>query len=391
MQTPISSPIRLAMLLSHPTQYFVGVCQGLAKESSLALNVIYRTRAGVDSYFDSGFGRAVQWDLPMLDGYSSEFLSDDKEVGGFQGRVATTIARGKYDVLLVHGYNSVTNILAVIVARLVGTKVIMRGDTRFFGYHRGSKLKAYAKRMLFKLCDAFLTIGTLNERYYTYLGVPKCRMHFAPLGVCNRHFAIDSQARHAARAVTRSALGIEDSDLVILFASKLISRKGADVLLKAFEPLVDEIANARIVVAGSGPELGSLHTLANSHCANKVKFVGFQNQSQLPALYAASDVFVLPATEEPWGLVVNEAMAAGLPVIASSGVGAAIDLIEGKGTGVVCVDGDIHSLTEALRKLLLDRGLRESMGKAASALIAGWDEQMTVRLTAEAVEKVNAQ
>ena len=108
---------------------------------------------------------------------------------------------------------------------------------------------------------------------------------------------------------------------------------------------------------------------------NRAMFVGFQNQSALPALFAASDIFVLPSSDEPWGLVVNEAMASGLPVIVSDDVGAATDLVQGRGTGRTYPVGDVERLADCLSELLGSGELRRAMGRTAESVIADWSPE----------------
>jgi len=105
----------------------------------------------------------------------------------------------------------------------------------------------------------------------------------------------------------------------------------------------------------------------------RIRFVGFLNQSALPGLYAAADLFVLPSEEEPWGLIVNEVMAAGLPVIVSDQVGAAADLVECRNTGIIFPCGDICALRSGLETLLSSPELRKTMGMNARKLIRSWD------------------
>src|SRR5207247_9742522 len=110
------------------------------------------------------------------------------------------------------------------------------------------------------------------------------------------------------------------------------------------------LASAELCIAGSGEQSEPLCNLAADLGLEWLVSVAFHNQSELPGLYAASDVFVLPSAQESWGLVVNEAMAAGLPVIVSDEVGAAPDLVEGKGPGIVFPCGDVSALSEIMAK-----------------------------------------
>ncbi len=365
--------IKIGVLNSHPIQYFVPVYRELAKIDSVVLKVLYRTRLGVDSYHDTGFGQTVKWDIPLLDGYAHQFLSSKNMIKGVEWSVVGAILRSRFDVLLVHGYNSVTDVLAILVARLVGTKVLMRGDTRVQPHHNNASLKTHFKRTLFKCCNGFVTIGTLNRAYYTQHGVPPDRLFFAPFCVSNRLFAVSPVLRDQYRHEIRAALGLASDSRIILTASKLIKLKRIDDLIRAFASVAEELPTACLVIAGSGREEDNLRRLADSLGVQQIRFLGFQNQTQLPPLYAASDIFVLPSHLESWGLVINEVMAAGVPVIVSSEVGAAPDLVEGKDTGIVYPSGDVDALSQAMRTLLAAPARRKQMAESAVALIQNWD------------------
>lgn len=385
----LSHPLKLGILVSHPIQYFVPVYRELAKNSTIDLQVIYRTRVGVDTYFDPGFGQSVQWDIPLMDGYPSEFLSKKTKLNGFEIKILPAILRNRFDVLIVHGYSSLTNLLAIVLSKLVGTRVIVRGDTRLQARHKNApSRKTVLKRAIFKLFDGFLTIGSLNRDYYTSFGAASCNIFFAPFCVDNAVFCLDENGHKKARLASRDRWGISPESVVVLFASKFIERKRAADLISAFSRVIKSQTNSCLVFAGSGPDEAELRDLANQLCPGRARFIGFQNQTELPSLYAASDIFVLPSEEEPWGLVVNEVMAAGLPVVVTDEVGAAPDLVEGKNTGIVYPCGDIDALASALEMMICSESTRLEMGRNAKKLIADWNIDSCVQGILRAVDSV---
>lgn len=364
-------PIKLTVLVTHPIQYYVPVYRELARRQDLDFTVLYQTRVGVDRYFDRGFGRDVEWDIPLLDGYRWRTLSSRTRIGGVQWTVIHALWQRRADVLLLHGYNTATNLLALGMAKLLGTRVLMRGDTRISPHHRSRGLRTWCKRRILNLLDGCVSIGSLNADYYLAMGVPKQKIHFAPFCVDNDAF--DSGARYGTlRADQRAAVDIAPDALVILFAAKLIPRKRAMDLLQAVTQLVSKHPRTVLAIAGSGPEETNLREAAAAS-GKHVRFVGFKNQSEMPALLAAADVFVLPAANEPWGLAINEAMAAGLPVIVSDDVGAAPDLVAGMHSGVVYPVGDVVQLRDALDALLNSDLLRKSMAEHARSIIQHWN------------------
>ncbi len=388
MVNPPGKSLKLGLLVSHPIQYFCPVYRALAADPALDVTVLYRTRVGVDAYHDSGFGQTVQWDIPLLDGYSHIFLSDKTTLAGVEFKVIGEIMRRRFDVLLVHGYNSPTNLLAILAAKLCGTKVLMRGDTRIGAQHQQAPFKRAFKQVLFRLVDGFVCIGSLNRAYYAAHGVPEQRLFFAPFSVDNAFFALPVAERKAARARLRAAWGLPADAVTVFSASKFIPRKRVDNLLRAFAAVQVRVPQAWLIIAGSGPDADGLRQLAEELRITQIRFIGFQNQRELPALYAANDLFVLPSSDEPWGLAINEVMAAGLPVIVSDEVGAAPDLVAGKDTGLVFPCGDIDALTEALAELLGSSAHREALAQNALKVIAEWDNAVCARQLTAAAQAV---
>jgi glycosyltransferase involved in cell wall biosynthesis len=385
-----SQKIRLGILVSHPIQYFTPVYRELANAHDIDLTVLFRTRVGVDEYYDKGFGAAIRWDIPLLEGYSHKFLSRKRTLSGTELTIVQEVLQQRFNVLLVHGYNSLTNVLAILTAKLTGTRVLIRGDTRKMDHHRESGGRRALKSALFKIVDGFVTIGTLNRDYYVNHGVEVRRLFFAPFCVSNSAFRLDGASHAAARERVRGELGLGEDEVVVLFVAKLTAQKRVDDLIRAFALIERQFANARLVISGSGEEAQQLRKLAADLSLERLVFAGFYNQSKLPALYAACDLFVLPSVQESWGLAVNEAMAAGLPVVVSDEVGAAPDLVEGKGTGIVFPCGDVNALAQSLASLVASLDLRKSLGAAASRLIDDWDVSVCAKDICTAVRAVAA-
>ncbi|MBZ0159600.1 MAG: glycosyltransferase [bacterium] len=366
--------MKLGILVSHPIQYFVPVYRALSERPDVSLLVLYRTRMGVDAYYDPGFAQTVQWDIPLLDGHESHFLSNKTALTGYEPGIVKELLRRRFDVLIVHGYNGLTNLLAVLVAKLIGTRVFVRGDTRLQRHHLSAPFwKRLFKHFLFKMFDGVLAIGSLNRAYYAAFGVAEERIFFAPFCVDNAMFSLQAEELQIQRLKCRRTLGLPEDCTVVLYASKLILQKRPADLVRAFALVAPRFRDAWLVMAGSGEEEPILRSMVVAFGIERVHFIGFQNQSNLPTLYAASDVFVLPADAESWGLVLNEVMAAGLPVVVSDEVGAAADLVQGQGTGFVYPCGDVEALAGALESLLQSEALRLEMGKKARELIRAWD------------------
>jgi glycosyltransferase involved in cell wall biosynthesis len=204
--------------------------------------------------------------------------------------------------------------------------------------------------------DGVLAIGTWNEAYWESLGVPRAKIATATYAVDNEFFRQRAEEVAGESAILRASWGASEGHTVFLFAARLVGVKAPDLLLKAFLALAGD-PRAHLVLVGNGPLEGRLRAEQEALNLPRVHWAGFVNQRELPAYYRAADVMVLPSRFEPWGLVVNEAMACGTPCIVSDVVGAGGDLVEGQETGRVFRSEDAGHLAEAL-KAALDPGLR---------------------------------
>jgi glycosyltransferase involved in cell wall biosynthesis len=206
--------------------------------------------------------------------------------------------------------------------------------------------------------------------------------------VDNEYFRDRINVATARRNALMSDLRLTCASPIVLFASKLQARKRCADLLQAYESIRAQ-APAQIVVVGDGQERARLAEYARAHRLDDVRFVGFKNQSELPAFYDLCDIFVLPSDSEPWGLVVNEAMNAGKPIVVSDAVGAARDLVP-HGCGRVFPVGDVAALASHLRDLIQQPDLRRQLGANARALVTDWSLDATVAGIRSAVHALSA-
>jgi glycosyltransferase involved in cell wall biosynthesis len=375
-------PFRLAHVASHPVQYQAPLLRRLAQEPGLITKTFFLTDAGARPYYDSGFDRVVQWDVPLLEGYDHQFVARDlrlplrfNQPAGFSWRRA--FAAGAFDAVWLDGYAHGPLLRAFAAAKTLGMRVLVRGETHD-GLRRTEPVwRRAAQRALFRGVDAFLAIGSANRRFYLARGVPAERIHMTPYSVDNDFFRLGAGSARSPRQSLVSELRLSPSLPVVLFAAKLQPRKRCADLLRAYESIHEHV-RAHVVVVGDGSERERLMQYVAARRLDDVRFVGFKNQSELRAYYDLCDIFVLPSDAEPWGLVVNEVMNAGKPVVVSDGVGAARDLVPHGRTGYVFPVGDIGALGEHLRVLLEQPDLRLRMGASARALVGEWGLDATV-------------
>lgn len=379
-ETQIKDTYQLAIIASHPIQYQAPLFRVLAARPEVDLTVFFCSDWGLKAYHDEGFGKEVKWDVPLLEGFRSEFLpniSPKPNASRFWGLINPAIIqrlrKGDFDAIWVHGYANLTNWFAFLGAWITRTPILLRGESHLLNYR--SAWKRFVKRLglkqLFRGIACFLPIGSLNSEYYRYYGVPDNKMFLTPYSVDNDFFSGKYEELRCKRNSLKGRLGIAPETPVILYASKMMPRKRAMDLLSAYKVIHDKV-DVALVFVGDGAERLAQEDYIKKYNLRKVYFVGFKNQTELPEYFSIADIFVLPSTDEPWGLVINEAMNFGLPIITTDKVGAAPDLVKNKENGFIYSVGDIEKLASLLLKLLEEPDLREKMGKRSLEIIDKW-------------------
>lgn len=323
---------RLLVLASHPIQYRTPLYRFLSKQSWLDLEVWYGDTYGVIPRKSRWGVNDFTWDGDQLSGYRSRFLKNINprpNPSTFLGRINPEIIRGirryKPDAVWISGYNTLHGWFCFLSSWRNDIPILYSSDSNFLTEAKG--LKKFIKRRiigkLYKSIGAFLVSGTTNENHYKLYNVPQSKCFFVPWAVDNDYFQQKSDIARGVRQELRKKWGIPERDDVLLFVGRLVNTKRPQDLIHVATLLQDSY----VVFSGSGPLENELKTLAEKYIPGRCIFLGFQNQARLPEIYATADLLVLPSSFEPWGLVVNECLAAGTPVVASRSVGAAYDLV----------------------------------------------------------------
>jgi glycosyltransferase involved in cell wall biosynthesis len=386
------SKLKLAIISTHPIQYNAPLFQALALEKGLHPRVFYTwSQAAQGPQFDSGFNRAVQWDIPLLDGYEHEFVPNtsahpgpDRRGGVVNPTLIPAIESWGADAVLVYAWNLSSHLRAMrhFKGRI---PVFFRGDSTLLDRQSAwrSVLRRAALTWVYRHIDIAIAVGQNSADYFRWCGIPESRIVLAPHSVDNARFSDASGDADAQALRLRTELGIASDAPVFLFAGKFIDKKDPLLLLDAF----GEIGQAaHLVFVGGGPLENSLRDRAKGRPG--VHFMPMQNQRAMPAVYRLGDVFVLPSRGpgETWGLALNEAMASGRPVIAGSRVGGARDLVQPTLNGWVFESANRSALTDVLRKAA-DRGVDglRSMGREAKTYIGAWSTEIAAARIAAAV------
>jgi len=397
----------LVILTTHPIQYQVPLWQALARDGRVPFEVWFLCDHAVRATHDPEFGRAFAWDLGQgsLEGYPHRFLPINGKWSlhpsdffgiRLRGALGPLFREKRVTALWIQGWQKYAYWQAVVQARRAGVEVWLRGETNDLA-PAGGVLKVWLKgvrlRALFARVDRFLCIGAANRRFYRKHGVAERKLFSAPYCVDNARFAAQATELRSQRSEIRRRWGIAEEARCVLFCGKFIPKKRPLDVVAAAKRLADDRTSAPIhllfVGSGelgadlraatevvfdaeasvSGPSLSSLNPqLSTGSSRPKASFAGFLNQIEISRAYVAADVLVLPSDHgETWGLVVNEAMASGLPCVVSDAVGCGEDLVVPVDTARRFPLGDAVALATALAKLSGDdeatAGLAETVAR----------------------------
>jgi len=385
---------RALVISSHPVQYHVPILRRMAVRPDLELHVAFCTLRGAEAAHDPEFGATVKWDVPLLNGYSWTHVPNRGSGSeGFFGLwnpgIWKMIREGHFDAVICYtGYLRATFWIAYLAAKISGAAFLFGTDATTLTPLDGRMWKRGIKRLfwplLFRLADQVILPSTGGVDLMRFLGLTDDRITLTPYVVDNDWWL--AQSAGVDRAAVRASWGGSPEDTVILFCAKLQPWKRPADLLQAFART--KLVNALLVFAGEGPLRARLQSEAKTlGVAARVCFLGFANQTQLPAIYTAADLMVLPSSYDAFGVVVNEAMLCGCAVAVSDRVGAARDLVEQCRTGFVYRCGDIDALAAVLRNAVEDHAKLLQMGSAARARMTTWSPRENIEGTMDAIRR----
>lgn len=390
--------VRLAYFVSHPIQYQAPLLRLIAADPEIELKVFFYRDFSLKAYQDKGFGKVIKWDIPLTEGYNYHFLDcwGSKKQESFlqeslvkdmarqlkQGPLAKDIAKqlkqGQFDAVWVHGWSWLCDIQAVLAANRLGIPVLIRGESNGLR-EPTTPITKRAKRVfldwLFQKISGFLYIGVFNSQFYKSYGIEDDRLFCMPYAVDNAYFQKQVMVASANREELRRSLNLAPGRPIILYAAKLIDVKRPQDLLAAYRLLSSDGVqepNPYLLFVGDGVLRPTLEAEAKQIGWQSIRFLGFQNQSTLPAMYDLCDVFVLPSSFEPWGLAINEVMNAGKAVVVSDQVGCAPDLVKEGQNGQIYPVGNVKALAEAIHWAITNR---VSAGDLSFKQIHKWSYQ----------------
>lgn len=384
--------IRLALFAASPVHYQAPLYRRIAAVPGIEFEAIFASDQGVRPY-DGGFGRQIMWDGDLLDGYRHRFLRRARHNGSAEGLLALrdldvfrVVRRGRYDVLWLDGYHTLTHLLASLAQRSKGCGLLYREEQTLL--HERPLVRRMVKQAVLPFYfrgAGGLYIGRNNLEWFESHGFTSDRLFFTPYCVDNERLEAQANRLRPRKAELVSSFGLDNGKPVILTVCRLVAKKQVGRLIDAFAAVRTQFPCSLLVV-GSGPEETLLRRQAQTLELTDVAFAGFLNQDEVGRAYAAADIFVLPSRiHETFGLVVNEAMNFGLPIVVSDKVGCGVDLVHPGENGFVFDSSSTGQLTNRLLDLLRDQDMRRRMGERSAQIIAKWNYEAVVKGLLEGV------
>lgn len=383
--------MKLCILATHPIQYQVPWFRAISGRPELEVEVLFGCLPDPEAQ-GTGFGVPFTWDLDLTSGYRWRALAQrqgsaalDSFFGVSTRGLGAEIRAADPDVVLATGWNSWLLVRGALAARMRHRPVLLRGDSNDLA--RRSAWKRRLQSIALRRASGVLAVGAANRSFYRNRGVAPEKIFACPHFVENQRFAGAALAARAHAASHRERLGLPRDATVLVFSGKLQDKKRPGDLLSALALARAGNGDLWLLVVGDGPLRLELEKRALDL---PVVFAGFVNQTGLPSLYAASDLLVLPSDAgETWGLVVNEAMACGIPAIVSDLVGCREDLVVEGETGWSYPCGDVEALAGLLRKAAGQRSRLAAMGaRARQRVFDGYSVERAVEGTLLACESV---
>jgi glycosyltransferase involved in cell wall biosynthesis len=362
-------PLRVAWVGGEPTPTRVPHLQALAARPELDLTVFYATQTYQQRTWSIRHPEAT-----ILEGITipaTRLLHHDYPV---TPSIWRHLQRGRFDLVVIAGWAVFAAQAAIVWCRAHGVPYLLNAENHLREPRRlwVRKVKGLVLPFVVPQAAGMLVSGTLAREHALYYGARPERVIVFPNTPDVPVLTGRADALRPGRDDVRSRFGIDHDVIVVLQVGRLIPVKGVD-------SLVESVAQARrqtglpirLVVVGEGPEKAALEALS-AQCGVPLTLTGQLEGDALIEMYVAADVFTLLSRRETWGIVVNEAMAAGLPLVLSSAVGASGDLLETNGNGILVRPDDVPASAAAIAALAADPGMRAVYGARSREIIQDW-------------------
>jgi glycosyltransferase involved in cell wall biosynthesis len=369
---------RLVIITEIIAPYRIPVFNALAQYPEIDLKVIFLAKTDPSTRHWRVYLEEINFSCEILPSWRTRLKKYNLLLNQ---KVVAALRKANPDVIVCGGYNYLASWQALRWAKHNGVPLLIWCESTANDHRGGHRLVESLKKKFFDTCDGCIVPGTAAGEYACQMGVSPERIFVAPNAVDNDLFASHaSEARQNAPNV-RADLNLPAH--YFLFAGRLVRSKGVVELCEAYASLDPKIRSQfGLVFAGQGPLRTELESLAKLICPGTIRFVGFAQRDQLASYYGLADCLVFPTHTDPWGLVVNEAMACGLPVICGQPAGCAADLV--KTNGRLIDPRNVHQLAHAMQEIATDTDLRRQMSRESLRIIRNYSPQICATGIAQA-------
>jgi glycosyltransferase involved in cell wall biosynthesis len=369
---------RLVIITEIIAPYRIPVFNALAQHPEIDLNVIFLARTDPSTRQWRVYAEEIKFSYNILPSWRTRLKKYNLLLNK---KVVDALRRAKPDAIICGGYNYLASWQALRWARWNHIPFLLWCESTANDNRAGHRIVESLKRNFFDKCDGCIVPGTAAGEYARQMGVTPEHIFMAPNAVDNDLFA--SRANDARQNATRIKTDLNLPERYFLFAGRLVKSKGVFELLQAYCSL-DETLRSQVglVFAGDGPLRPELQRIAKSICPGTIRFAGFVQRDELASYYGLADCLVFPSHSDPWGLVVNEAMACGLPVICGQSAGCAADLVKSNGRPID--SRNVGQLAHAMEELATDADLRRQMSRESLKIIQNYSPEICAAGIAQA-------
>lgn len=351
------------LIFIEPTSYHLPLWREIKSRASVETRIIFLAE-----------NLTQQWNLDLRDDPTAEVLRGSWAVKLV--RLLQLIGRRDVELVGLSGWGHPLLMAALLFACIRRIPVTIESDTQYDPAAAWWRrvLKRLALPVLFRMPRIFFPAGTRQAAYFMRYGVPTARIRIAQMTV-DVHSIMAQIDRCRAQAASASC---RDKPIVFLYVGRLEPHKGILDLLEAFVGLSQNGEESHLIIVGDGSMRSLIESATRTYPA--VEYLGRLSGNALLQAYNRADVFVLPSRVEPWGLVINEAMAAGLPVIATDRVGCVDDLVREGENGRIVPSACPARLAEAMRTFIHQPDVAATMGHASRQMISSWTIEDEARI-----------
>ena len=362
---------RLVILTEIISPYRIPLFNALARDPAVSLHVIFLSETDPNLRQWRVYTEEVRFSCQVLPSWR-------RRLGKFNfllnWKVADALNRALPTAILCGGYSYLASWVALRWARSRSIPFLLWSESNVQDARRGHAPVELLKHEFLRRCGGFVVPGQSARDYLLTKKIREERIFIAPNGVDNDLFGSLAAVARKEASANRRKLGLPDR--YVLFVGRLVPEKGIFDLLRAYIGLEEHVRRQLgLVFVGDGPARAELQMRASAISVGEIRFAGFAHREQLPTYYTLAEMLVLPTYTDPWGLVVNEAMACGLPVIVSQVAGCVRDLVREGWNGLIVPPRDVALLTAAIRDLAVQPEIRVSMGVHAASHIANFSPQ----------------